>query len=147
MKTEVGVMLGLGFFSVALPAGVIYLIARTGGWHALAARYPLRGRFPRPGTRFGFGVFHGWVGYNGALIVAGDERGLYLRATPVLLSWCHPPIFIPWSEIRKIEPSSSWDRVYRIHTVRAPEVEFALRPGTFAVVREEAKRAGVPGDY
>lgn len=84
------------------------------------------------------------MGYNGALIVASDDRGLSLRATPLLLSWCHPPIFIPWSEIQRIEPTSRGDKVYRIHTIQAPEVDFALRPETFALIREDAKRAGVP---
>lgn len=139
--------LGLGAVAIAIPAGLIYLIARTGGWHALAKRYPLRGPFPPPRTRFGYGVFHGWMGYNGALIVASDELGLYLRATPVLLSWCHPPIYIPWSEIERIELTSGWDKAYRIRTLQAPEVNFALRPGTFAHIREDAKRAGVPGEY
>jgi hypothetical protein len=147
MKDEAKGMIGLGLFGVALPAGIIYLIARTSGWNTLAERYPLRSPFPRPRTRFGFGVFHGWVGYNGALIVASDEAGLYLRATPVLLSWCHPPIFIPWSEIAKIEQISGWEKVYRLHTLQAPEVDFALLAGTFAVIREDARRAGVPGDY
>jgi len=147
MKDELIALLGAGLTGIAFPAAILYLIARTGGWHALAERYPLRGPFPKPGTRFGFGSFHGWVGYNGALIVASDELGLYLRATPVLLSWCHPPIFIPWSEIQRIELTSGGDKVYRIHTAQVPEVNFALRPGTFAVIREDAKQAGAAGEY
>jgi hypothetical protein len=136
--------LGLGLL---FPVGSIYLIARTSGWQTLAERYPLRGPFPPPKTRFGYGVFRGWMGYNGALIVASDESGLYLRTTPILLSWCHPPIFIPWSEIERIEQTFRWDKVYRIHTRQAPEVNFVLRSGTFDLIREDAKRAGVPGEY
>jgi hypothetical protein len=135
-------------FDVAFPAALIFLFSRYGGWSALAERYPLRGPFPKPKTRFGFGVFRGWVGYNGGIIVASDESGLYLRALPVILSFCHAPIYIPWSEVREIEPSSGWlSEGYRIRTAQAPEVDFALRPQTFALVREDAKRAGVPGTY
>jgi hypothetical protein len=144
---EVSALITLGLWAVACPAVIIYLIARTGGWHTLAERYPLRGTFPTPRTRFGFGSFYGWVGYNGALIVAADELGLYLRATPVLLSWCHPPIFIPWSEITRIELTSGGDKVYRIHTAQSNEVQLALRPGTFVCIRDDARRARVPGDY
>jgi hypothetical protein len=137
--------LGLG---LAVPATVICLLSRYGGWSTLAERYPLRGPFPKPKKWFGFGVFRGWVGYNGAIILASDETGLYLRGLPVLLSFCHAPIYIPWSEVREIEPpSGGGGGGYRIRTLQAPEVDFALLPGTFAVIREDAKRAGVPGDY
>jgi hypothetical protein len=115
---------------------------------ALAKRYPLRGPFPKPKKWFGYGVFRGWVGYNGAIIVASDPGGLYLRGMPVLLSLCHPPISIPWSEVQEIVPPSvRFGGAYRIRTVQAPEVDFGLRPGTFAAVREDAKRAGVPGSH
>jgi hypothetical protein len=135
-------------FDLALPAALIFLFSRYGGWSTLAERYPLHGPFPKPKTRFGFGVFRGWVGYNGGIIVASDESGLYLRAMPVILSFCHPPIYIPWSEIQEIEPPSGrFGGGYRIHTVQAPQVDFALRPGTFDLIREDAKRAGVPGNY
>jgi hypothetical protein len=36
-------------------------------------------------------------------------------------------------------------QVYAIHTRRAQEVDFALRPSTFDVVRNDARGAGVPG--
>jgi hypothetical protein len=147
MKPEGVAALGFGLLGFAVPAGCIYLISRTSGWLTLAERYPLRSRFPEPKTRFGFGVFSGWVGYNGALIVASDSEGLYLRGTPILLSWCHPPIFLPWSEIQRIEPTSGWNKAYRLHTAQAPEVDFALMTGTFDLIRADAKRAGVPGDY
>jgi hypothetical protein len=133
---------------IAIPGAIICLLSRYGGWSSLAERYPLRGPFPRPKTRFGFGVFRRWVGYNGAIIVASDPGGLYLRGWPVLLSFCHAPIYIPWSEVQEVEPlSGRFDGGYRIRTAQAPEVEFALRPQTFALVREDAKRAGVPGSY
>ena len=133
---------------ILLPVVIIVAISRYSGWNLLAEHYPASGDFPRPSKWMGYGVFRGWVGYNGGLIVASDASGLYLRTWPILLSFCHRRIFIPWSGITGIEERSGWSGVVvAIRTRRATEVDFALRPGTFAVVRDHAKAAGVPGDY
>ena len=131
-----------------LPVGIIFLISRTSGWQTLARCYPLRGTFPKPKVVLGYGVFRGWIGYNGGIIVGSDAAGLYLRAMPVVLSFCHDPIFIPWSEVTSIDKEGGvLSPRYRITTFRAPEVRFALRSSTFHAVREDARTAGVAGDY
>ena len=133
---------------VLVPFAVILALSRISGWNLLAEHYPGSGDFPRPSKWMGYGVFRGWLGYNGGLVVARDERGLYIRGTPILLSFCHRRIFIPWSEITTIEKLSPWTgEVFAIRTRRAPEVDFALRPGTFDVVADHARAAGVPGEY
>jgi hypothetical protein len=92
----------------------------------------------------GYGVFRGWIGYNGGIVVASDYSGLYLRAMPVLLSFCHDPIYIPWSDVLRIEwEDGLLSDGYRIVTALAPEVRFALRSSTFDAVREDAQAAGV----
>ncbi len=129
-------------------AGVLVLISRFSGWNLLSEHYPGSGDFPRPAKWLGYGVFRGWLGYNGGIVVASDSRGLYLRAMPIILSFCHRRIFIPWSDVTEIEQRPRWSGpVYAIRTRRAKEVDFALRPGTFAVVRDDARSAGVPGEY
>ena len=131
-----------------VPVGIIVAISRYSGWNLLAEHYPATDHFPRPSKWLGYGVFRGWLGYNGGLVVARDERGLYIRGMPIILSFCHRRIFIPWTEITKIERLDRWSGpVYVIRTRRAPEVDFALRPGTFAVVADHARAAGVPGEY
>jgi hypothetical protein len=135
-------------FVLLVPVGVIVAISRFSGWNLLAEHYPGYGDFPRPAKWMGYGVFRGWVGYNGGIVVASDTRGLYVRGMPIILSFCHRRIFIPWSEITRIERRSIWSgTVYTIRTRRATEVDFALRPSTFAVVEEAARRAEVPGEY
>src|SRR5262249_9786312 len=100
---------------------------------------------PPPKTRFGYGVLAGWVGYNGALVVASDASGLYLSVWP-LLAWAHPPVFIPWTEVERIEHTSRLRMsLPAIHTRRAPEVRFALRDRTYALVFGDAVAARVPG--
>jgi len=145
MKEETAILIAL-MSGVAFPAAIVFLLSKISGWSALAQRYPLRGGFPKPKKRFGYGFFRGWVGYNGGIIVGSDQSGLYLRAMPVIFSFCHAPIYIPWREVSAIEPLSGWIRGYRIRTARAANVNFALRPQTFAVIREDAKSAGVSGE-
>jgi hypothetical protein len=70
------------------------------------------------------------------------------RDFPRAAKWMGYRNYIPWSEISEIEKRSVWSgAVVAIRTRRAREVDFALRPSTFAVVRDQAKNAEVPGDY
>jgi hypothetical protein len=86
-----------------LPVGLIYGFSRVSGWQTLVERYPLRGPFPKPKVRLGYGVFRGWIGYNGGILVASDAAGLYLRAMPIVLSFCHDPITWPASDRPSID--------------------------------------------
>ena len=134
-------------FPVALPFIILplamYALSRLGGWASLAERYPMPGVPPRPLSRFGHCVFRRWCGYNGCLIVAADERGLFLRLWP-FFSIGHAPIFIPWSEIRQIRRETMWCRpIYRLVTARAPEVDFALHGRAWEAVRPHAEAARV----
>jgi hypothetical protein len=133
---------------VLIPVGVMVALSRYSGWNRLAEHYPGTGDSPRPSKWMGYGVFRGWLGYNGGIVVASDARGLYLRGMPIIMSFCHRRIFIPWPDVVGIERRSTWSgEVYAIRTRRASEVDFALRPSTFAVVRDDANSAGVPGEY
>jgi len=142
------VVVGALVAGAAFPTGLIFLISRGSGWSTLADTYPLQGDRPRPLVRLGYGVFRGWINYNGGLVLAADERGLYISAMPIVLSFCHRPIFIPWRELREIRVRKRWfGSLYELHTAQAPDVKFALRPSSFAAIRPFALRAEVPGDY
>ena len=137
----------LPIFVAAFPLVVIYVLSRVTGWQRLAERYPSQGEPPPPSTRFGYGVFRGWLGYNGALVVGSDAGGLYV-GTWWIFSWCHPAFYVPWSEVSEIRrEASGWNARVAIRTVGVPEVDFALRPPTFAGVRYDAAQAEVPGEY
>lgn len=145
---EAWVLLGAVTLTALLPAAVMFLISRGSGWSTLADTYPLQGDRPKALVRLGYGVFRGWIGYNGGLVLAADERGLYVSAMPIVLSFCHRPIFIPWRELREIRVRKRWfGQLYELHTVQARDVDFALRPSSFAALRPFAERASVPGDY
>lgn len=132
----------------ALPFAIIFVLSRYVRWPLLAERYPLRGEQPGPKLRLGYGVLRRWVGYNGGLVVSADAGGLYLSTMPILLSFCHDPVFIAWPEVVEIRRRERWSGLlYEIHLRQAPEVDLALRASTFDFVRAHAERAGVPGDY
>jgi len=127
--------------------GTLFALSRYGGWSRLSDRYPSRGRFPKPATHVGYAAFRGWVGYNGCIVLAADDAGLHIRTWPVF-SLVHAPIFIPWGQVLEIVPERRGAfRRYRIKTIGASEVTFALLAGTFAHARDAARRAGVRGDY
>ena len=128
-----------------MPAFVIFLVSRA-GWSEMAETYPGVEAKPAAKTRFGYGSIRGWIGYKGALIVTSDARGLHLATWPVLLSWCHAPVFIPWSEVVEVqERRIFFVAVQEIVTRRTAHLRFALRSGTFALVRDDARAAGVRG--
>jgi len=130
-------------FLLVLIPGLMALLSRLGGWKALAERYPCSGEAPRPRYWFGYGIFGRWCGYNGCLIVSADQAGCYLSLWRVF-SFCHPPIFIPWSELREIRKQTiCWKPIYRFVTTRAPEVDFALRGRTFEFIRLQAEACQV----
>jgi len=142
------IVAAVAVLSIASPIAAIVLLSRLSGWSTLAERYPGRTRPAKVLRWLGYAVFRGWIGYNGGLVVGSDGEGLDLRAMPVILSFCHPPIFIPWREIARIESRARWFGTgYYLVTRRAPEVDIALRPGTFEVVRTDATSAGVAGNY
>ena len=131
--------------ALALPALIIFAVSRA-GWSELALNYPGTDSRPAPLTRLGFGSLRGWIGYNGALIVSSDARGLHLATWPVLLSWCHAPVFIPWTEVVEVRTRRTFGvGFHELLTRRASDLRLALRSGTFALVGDDACAAGVRG--
>jgi len=133
----------LPFLPFVLLPVIFQLLARLGGWAALAERYPAAGEAPRPRCWFGSGIFRRWCGYNNCLIVSADQTGLFMSLWPVF-SIGHAPIFIPWSEVREIRRVTMWCRpIYRIVTARAPELDFALHGRAWEFIRPRAEAARV----
>ncbi|UPT74176.1 MAG: hypothetical protein M0D55_20575 [Elusimicrobiota bacterium] len=132
--------------ALAFPAATMFAISRLSGWPRLASRYPDRGAArPRSLTLFGYGTMRGWVGYNGGLILGADDAGLHVATWPVLMSWCHAPVFIPWTQIADLRAKRRlWKTYYRLDLKSAPDVDFALSAADVGLLRPWLEKAGVP---
>ena len=89
-------------FGGCLAAAIMSLLSFVGGWRALA------GRFPAPsglveGKLFAWQSARvGMVNYNNVLRVRVSAQGLYL-ACPFPFSFMHPPLLIPWPQIKTLQ--------------------------------------------
>jgi hypothetical protein len=99
----VAIVLAAPMVFVGFWMGVCWLLALMGGWRGLAARYRVDSE-PRPSTQRVSGML-GLVSYNGVLELAASKMGLDLRVM-MLFRAGHPPLRIPWADIR-VEGESS----------------------------------------
>lgn len=78
---------------------VTFAISRM-GWHALAERY--RTQEPFYGKKTGLLTASiNWSNYKNSLVLQYNETGIHLQPV-VVFRLFHPPILIPWSEIKQI---------------------------------------------
>ncbi|UFP95007.1 hypothetical protein [Gloeobacter morelensis] len=110
-------------------------LAFASRWSDLADRYQTKQKPPDGLAGFQFGMV-GLVPYNGLLKVGVAEGGLYV-ASSVFLWPSHPPLFIPWCEIRSVKKVDNL--LYRAYllTVGSPQVGTLLLPrGSLASAKE-----------
>jgi hypothetical protein len=81
-------------------------ISYVGGWFSLSRLY--RTRVPFDGAKWGgqSGQMRWLANYNHVLTLGANQEGLYL-ASMFLFRFMHPPLLIPWSEI-KVRRSRGW---------------------------------------
>jgi hypothetical protein len=109
-------------YFVLLWAGIGGLISVVGGWFSLARVY--RAQAPFEGVKFKMqsGQMRWRAGYNNVLTLGADQQGLYL-ATLFLFRFLHPPLLIPWNEI-KVSKQKGWifeQEVFTLgHELRIP---------------------------
>jgi hypothetical protein len=110
---------------------VLNLIARFGGWTRLAAAYSCREPFQGYQKRFSSGTLLGGMflgmpcDYNGCLTVGANGDGLYLALLPPFRPG-HPPLFVPWSEVRA-SVEKSWLRTCTVFSFdQVPSIRLRL---------------------
>jgi hypothetical protein len=106
-------------FLAGLWLGVLHLLSALGGWRALASRYAA-GAMPA-GERFAFRSAHlGGVSYGACLRITAGPGGLGLAVLPPFRPG-HPPLVVPWPDVR-----AESERVFLVQRVR---LTFAKAPG------------------
>ena len=116
---------------------VAAVISVVGGWFSLAQVY--RTRVPFDGTtwRMQSGRMRGLANYNNVLTLGVSQQGLYL-ASMFLFRFMHPPLLIPWSEI-KVRRSKGWVFEYMTFTLgRELAIPLRIRGKLASKLRESA---------
>jgi hypothetical protein len=116
--------------------GVVYLLSHLGGWAQLALKF--RAHDLPNGQRFGWQSARiGRTRYNNALTIFTSKQGLYLQPF-ILFRLAHPPLLIPWSEVKHPQVQRLFMRDIVLFDVGSPTV------ATLHVPRKvfEAEEAG-----
>jgi hypothetical protein len=105
--------------------GTLRLIARLGGWRKLAEHY--RAERPAEGARWRWCslTLGRWCGYNGAVTVTANERGLGL-SLPWFFAFGHDEVFIPWRDVTPVVRQQTFTRAVTLTTSLAPSVPITI---------------------
>lgn len=116
--------------------GVMWILALTGGWRALASRYA----HPRPipaSAIAGISGMIGWVGYNHVLKIATTDQYLYLDVSaPFRIG--HPALRIPWRDIEFLGNARWPRRHHRLLRAGRPPLATLTLPEQHAAPRAAA---------
>jgi hypothetical protein len=85
---------------------LLSVIARLGGWHAVAQRYSTSVEPEGQRFRWCFAAFR-WLDYNGCLTMVVSAEGLYI-AIWKLCRIGHPSLLIPWSALHFVKIHKVW---------------------------------------
>ena len=90
--------------------GILGLVAHFGGWSRLARQFPAERR-PAGKTYRGQSVgLSGFASYGGCTTLIDSPEGLYV-SLPFFFGLFHPPLLIPWAELRQAQPKKVlWQR-------------------------------------
>jgi len=107
------------------------------GWASLARRYRLTSTFLGEKWAWQSGRMRFGAHYGNCLTLGCDEFGLYL-ATMKLFSFRHPPLLIPWGDIRVTYTRWMLVSQVRLDLGRDPEIPLFLRPRVAERLRQAA---------
>jgi hypothetical protein len=103
----------------------LFLVSRVGGWFEISQSYPLKAQFN--GERFGWqsASLRYWMSYNASLVVGADGEGLFV-STILPFRFCHPPIFVPWSEVSVAEKKGTFSDKASLTFAQCPTVPLVI---------------------
>ncbi len=111
-------------FFIGLWVMVCLLLSTIGGWSRLAEHYRSPTDFTGNKWQFQSGRL-GVVNYKSCLTLGTNDAGLYLAVFP-FFRMGHPPLLIPWPDIRATE-SQDWLFSYRDFTfTKAPTIKLRV---------------------
>ena len=124
-------------YFVALWLVIGAIISSLGGWLSLSKLYRMQIEFG--GAKWGrqSGRMRWLTNYNNVLTLGASRDGLYL-AMNFLFRFMHPPLLIPWAEI-KVRKSKGWFFEYVTFTMgREMEIPLRIRAKLADLIKNEA---------
>ena len=116
---------------------VAAIVSLVGGWFSLAKVYRTRVPFDGAKWRIQSGQMRWLANYNRVLTLGTSPEGLYL-ASMFLFRFMHPPLLIPWREIR-VRRKKGWVFEYVILTLgHELAIPLRIRAKLAAKLRESA---------
>ncbi|AFY33233.1 hypothetical protein [Calothrix sp. PCC 7507] len=120
---------------------VILIFVLSVDWNQLAKLYRTDEPAPANLSRLEYGLV-GMAYYKGSLNVGVTPQGLYLSIFP-LFNFGLPPLLIPWSAIRKIEPANQlFTQRFRLYLTK-PDVKIVLRKEALEGARKYLAAQGI----
>jgi hypothetical protein len=122
---------------------LLWVIGVAGGWGKLARHYRATAPFHGTVRRFRSARI-GWSNYGGCLSVGTNPDGLYL-AVVFPFRPGHPPLFIPWADVRAT-PVKGWlTSSFDLRFEKAPRVLVRLSVALGRQLAADANRAWADG--
>ncbi len=134
MQSEIWRIIISTFAFIGIWVLVIGLVSLLSGWSRLAQHYRDFDNYQGKKLRGKFGNF-GWASYGGVLILGANMQGMYL-AVNFLFSIGHPPLFIPWVDIRSEEQKGLFGNETTLIFAQAPNVKLTISSKLMAQVQE-----------
>ena len=99
----------------------------VGGWTILAKRFRFTASFPGEKWHLQSGQMRWMAAYGNCLTLGCNHQGMYLATFP-LFRFRHPPLLIPWDEIRISRTQILFFRFVRLELGREADIPLYLRP-------------------
>ena len=106
---------------------ISYLIALVSGWRKLAEYYKRPEGMLLTGAKGMLtSLYLNKSSYSKSVFIRVDDIGMHLSVI-ILFRFGHPPLFIPWSDIKIEEkPAFFSGKLYYIFTAKAPSISISL---------------------
>ncbi len=118
------------------------LISWWSGWRALVRRFRHDQEFYGTIFRMQSARFRAFAHYNNAIDFSADSSGIYMRTIWIVPQ--HPPLHIPWSEIKIVKREKFWIWEYTHYRLGTQEhIPMAIRSELSDKLHQEAGRTAL----
>lgn len=126
------------FLFIGMWVFITFLISK-GGWSKLAGKFQIE----KPPIAKSLGLISGYINktrYKNALILKYNDEGIFLSVL-FLFRLFHPPLFIPWEEIKGTEESKVLLFKFRTLKIGDPVIaRIKLNENTFQKLKDALEK-------